>query len=59
MGVLNFSGAKPTHEGGESIIEDPKIKKHLDEYSKKMKKLAKEPWEKDYKNRNFFEMLKY
>ncbi|MFH1505964.1 MAG: radical SAM protein [archaeon] len=57
--VVKESGAKPTHEGGESIIEDPKIKKHLDEYSKKMKKLAKEPWEKDYKNRNFFEMLKY
>ena len=40
--------AHPTHPGAETIIEDPKIKKHLDKYSKEMKKIADKAWKKNF-----------
>lgn len=40
--------AKPTHPGAESIIQDKEVTKHLDKYSKEYKKIAREPWEKEW-----------
>ena len=48
-GLVNKFHAYPTHPGAESIIQDPKIKKHLDKYSKEMEKLTRPIWEKEYK----------
>ena len=40
--------AHPTHPGADTIIKDPKIIKHLDKYSKEMKKIADKVWKKNY-----------
>jgi len=37
-------GAKPTHPGAETIIENPKITNFLDNYSKKIKELSDPEW---------------
>jgi len=47
-------GAKPTHPGSDTIVKDPKIKKHLDDYSKEIHKLTEKVWEKDYKKEKDF-----
>jgi MoaA/NifB/PqqE/SkfB family radical SAM enzyme len=41
-------GAHPTHPGSDSVIKDPAICKHLDEYSKKLKEITDPVWKKDY-----------
>ena len=35
---------KPTHEGADDMISNPKIRKGLDKYSKEVKELYKEVW---------------
>lgn len=39
----------PTHPGSDDILTKPKIKKGIDEYSKKVKKLYKKVWEEKKK----------
>jgi MoaA/NifB/PqqE/SkfB family radical SAM enzyme len=46
--AVKKTGAYPTHPGAESIIKDPKITKHLDKYSKEMKKIADKAWKKQF-----------
>lgn len=48
--VVKEHNAKPSHPGSDSIINDPKIKAHLDDYSKEYHKLADPVWEKEYMN---------
>ncbi len=48
--VVKKCNAKPTHHGADSVINDTKIIKHLDEYSKKMAELTEPIWEKEYKS---------
>lgn len=44
-------GVKPSHEGAETIVEDPHIVAHLDEYSARMRSLAEPDWlEEHYDN---------
>ena len=43
--------AKPTHEGAETIVTDPKLKKAIDCYSCKWHKIADKVWEKEYKKK--------
>lgn len=40
--------AKPTHPGAETIVDDEKIVKFLDEYSEKWKAIVDPIWEKEY-----------
>lgn len=42
--AVKKSGAYPTHPGAETIVEDKRIIKHLDNYSKKIKKITKKQW---------------
>ena len=46
--VVKKSGARPTHPGAETIVEDPKITKFLDRYSKRMHELTDEAWKKEW-----------
>ena len=46
--VVKETGAYPTHNGADSVIKDPEITKHLDSYSKRMKKIADKAWKKDF-----------
>lgn len=41
-------GARPTHPGAETIIEDKRITQWLDEYSRRLKEVTSEAWEKDF-----------
>jgi MoaA/NifB/PqqE/SkfB family radical SAM enzyme len=43
--VCKSFGCYPTHPGADTIIQDPKIKKFLDDYSKEVKKLFDPEWE--------------
>lgn len=45
--VVKTYGAKPSYNGGNGVIEDPKVTKFLDKYSKEMHKITKEEWEKN------------
>ncbi|MFA5993053.1 MAG: radical SAM protein [Candidatus Pacearchaeota archaeon] len=40
-------GAKPSYNGSYDIVRDKNVKKHLDDYSKKMKKMTDSLWEND------------
>jgi hypothetical protein len=46
--VMKKSGARPTHPGAETIIEDPKITKFLDRYSERMHELTDEAWKREW-----------
>ena len=46
--VVKETGAKPTHPGADSIIKDKKIIKHLDKYSKELKRLADKEWKERF-----------
>ena len=48
--VVKEHKAKPSHVGSESIVTDPKITAHLDNYAKEYHKLADPVWEKEYLN---------
>jgi len=41
-------GAKPSHEGAETIVEDPAIIRHLDAYSARMRELADPEWSAEH-----------
>jgi MoaA/NifB/PqqE/SkfB family radical SAM enzyme len=41
-------GIKPSHEGAESLVEDPRIVAHLDEYSARMRELSDADWIRDH-----------
>jgi MoaA/NifB/PqqE/SkfB family radical SAM enzyme len=46
-------GVKPSHEGAESLVEDPTIVRHLDRYAARMRELAEPEWlEEHYENPN-------
>jgi len=45
--VVKTYGAKPSYNGGNDIIDDPKIKSFLDNYSKEMHEITKDAWEKE------------
>lgn len=42
--AVKVSGAHPTYEGGEVLLEDQKITRHLDAYAKEVAEMTKEPW---------------
>lgn len=46
--IVKQSGAKPTHPGADSIINDPKITKHLDKYAKRMHELTYDAWKTEF-----------
>jgi hypothetical protein len=46
--IIKETGAYPTHEGGDSIIKDRVITKHLDRYSLEMKKIADKAWRENF-----------
>ncbi len=46
--IVKKCGAFPTHPGAETIIKDPKIKHHLDQYSKKLHQIEDPVWKKEY-----------
>lgn len=48
--VVKKCNAKPTHPQADTIIKDPKIIKHLEEYSSKLAELSDPIWEKEYKS---------
>jgi len=41
-------GAKPSYSGGEDFVEDPKVTKFLDDYSKEYHKITDPIWEKEF-----------
>jgi MoaA/NifB/PqqE/SkfB family radical SAM enzyme len=41
-------GARPSHEGAESLVENLRIVAHLDEYSARMQELARPDWHRDH-----------
>lgn len=44
-------GVQPSHEGAESLVEDPRIVEHLDAYAARMRELAEPEWlEEHYEN---------
>jgi MoaA/NifB/PqqE/SkfB family radical SAM enzyme len=43
-------GVRPSHEGAESIVEDPTITAHLDEYARRMRELTEGEWLRDHYN---------
>jgi hypothetical protein len=50
--LVKEHNAKPSYEGGESVINDPKITQFLDKYSKKYKKITDPIWKKDKKHKH-------
>ncbi len=46
--VVSETGAYPTHNGADSIINDPVITRHLDNYSREMEQIASEAWKRDF-----------
>jgi MoaA/NifB/PqqE/SkfB family radical SAM enzyme len=42
--VVKECGAKPSYEGAETIIEDPVVRAHLDNYAREWKRIADEAW---------------
>lgn len=46
--IVKKCGAFSTHEGAETIIKDPKIIRHLNQYSKKLHQIEDPIWEKEY-----------
>jgi MoaA/NifB/PqqE/SkfB family radical SAM enzyme len=41
-------GARPSHEGAETIIEDPRIVAHLDKYAARMQEISEPEWIRDH-----------
>jgi len=41
-------GARPSHEGAETIVEDPAIVEHLDRYSARLKEISDPEWDEDH-----------
>jgi MoaA/NifB/PqqE/SkfB family radical SAM enzyme len=49
--LIEEYGARPSHTGAESLVEDPKIVDHLDRYAARMRELAEPEWlEEHYEN---------
>lgn len=48
--IVKKTKAYPTHEGAETIIKNPKIISHLNQYSKKLHKIMDPAWEKEYRS---------
>ncbi|PIV54386.1 radical SAM protein [Candidatus Desantisbacteria bacterium CG02_land_8_20_14_3_00_49_13] len=48
--VYNETHPKPTHEDAMKLINDPKIKQELDNYSREVKNLFQKVWEEDVGN---------
>lgn len=48
-GVCKTYRAKATQPGGEALIQNPKITKFLDKYSKTYKKISDPIWETEYR----------
>lgn len=46
--VIEKYNAKPNHPGADSVINDPKIRKHIDGYAKRWKEIADELWRRDW-----------
>ena len=46
--LVKEHGAKGTHKEEEQIVNDEKVKKHLDEYSKKVLEITDKEWEGPY-----------
>lgn len=46
--IVKETGARPSHPGADSIINDPVIIKHLDQYSKRMHELTDKAWKRDW-----------
>lgn len=43
--AVRIGKARPTYEGGKTLISDSKITKHLNAYAKKMAELTRKPWQ--------------
>lgn len=41
-------GARPSHDGAQSVTEDPRIVEHLDGYSKRFRELSDPDWLRDH-----------
>jgi len=41
-------GARPSHDGAETIVEDPRIVRHLDAYAERMTELSDPEWHEDH-----------
>lgn len=41
-------GARPSHSGAESIVEDPAIREHLDAYSAEFRRLSDPDWRREH-----------
>ena len=52
--IVKECGAKPSYEGAEHIIEDPRVVAFLDRYSSEFKKLADRAWEEEYSKGHSF-----
>lgn len=49
--IVKEVGAKPTYEGADAIINDPEIRAHLDNYSKKWGEIVDKVWKsEEYSN---------
>lgn len=46
--VVKKHNPKPNHPGADSVVNNPKIVKHLDNYAKKWKEIADELWQRDW-----------
>jgi len=49
--IVQQTGAFPTHEGAETIITDPAITTHIDQYAKRLHKIMDPIAEKEYQSR--------
>jgi methionine salvage enolase-phosphatase E1 len=54
--VVEKYGARPSHEGAESLITT--LKDEVDAYAQAFKKLADEIWERDYKGTIYYKDYK-
>ncbi|MBD3348159.1 MAG: radical SAM protein [Candidatus Eisenbacteria bacterium] len=46
--LVKEHGARPSHEGAETIVEDPRIVDHLDRYAARLKELSQPEWYEDH-----------
>jgi MoaA/NifB/PqqE/SkfB family radical SAM enzyme len=47
--IVKKHGAKPSYNGGMAVINDPKVCRFLDKYSKQMHKMTEPIWDKELK----------
>jgi MoaA/NifB/PqqE/SkfB family radical SAM enzyme len=46
--LIREHGIEPSHDGAESLVEDPRIVRHLDRYAARMKELSDGDWVRDH-----------